>query len=126
MVEIGPTVESNTVMVEEEVGAPVEVGCPGVGARRMEVGATVALGMAGNHGVPIHSGGHMNLGQVDRWTGGQVVRQKSWFLELRTPKDWWIGGQVVRQKSWFLELRTTRDHEVVAETVAEEVAATKP
>ena len=125
MVGIGLTVDSNTVMVEKEVGAPMKVGCLEV-SHLLELGATVVLGMAGNHGVPIHSGGHMNLGQVDRWTGGQVVRQKSWFLELRTPKDWWIGGQVVRQKSWFLELRTTRDHEVVAETVAEEVAARKP
>ena len=59
-------------------------------------------------------------------TSGQVVRQKSWFLELRAPKDRWIGGQVVRQTSWFLKLRTTRDQELVAETVAEEVAARKP
>ena len=83
MVGIGPTVDSNTVMVEEEVGGPMQVGCPEVGAplvhlsHLLELGATVVLGMAGNHGVPIHSGGHMNLGQVDRWTGGEVVRQKS-------------------------------------------------
>ena len=58
MVGIGPTVDSNTVMMEEEVGGPMKVGCPEVGAppvhlsHLLELGATVVLGMAGNHGVP--------------------------------------------------------------------------
>ena len=74
MVGIGLTVDSNTVMVEKEVGAPMKVGCPGVGARRMDIGAiTVVLGIVGHHGVPIHSGGQMNLGQVDRCFARRVV-----------------------------------------------------
>ena len=51
MVGIGLTVDSNTVMVEKEVGAPMKVGCLEV-SHLLELGATVVLGMAGNHGVP--------------------------------------------------------------------------
>ena len=91
MVGIGLTVDSNTVMVEKEVGAPMKVGCLEV-SHLLELGATVVLGMAGNHGVPIHSGGHVNLGQVDRWTGGSAEELVSRTAHAERPVDRWTGG----------------------------------
>ena len=65
MVDIGATVESNTVM-EVEVGPTVEVGCPEMAmtlpkALGITGGNGLALGMAGVHGVPVHCGGKVDL-----------------------------------------------------------------
>ena len=70
MVDIGATVESKV-----EVGATVEAAMTLPKALdRIGKNNGLALGMAGVHGVPVHSGGPQDLRQVDSGTGGQVER----------------------------------------------------